>query len=201
MLRSPRVALLAAVVSLAATTPAAAAAAPAQASPAPAAEASPGHGPGDRRNAVVLGTQAKIPDWATSFTYQRAFGRRLSIGAGLEYGYQPLGYWHLQGVGESLSGQVWLGRPFHGVFAEGSLTVLHQFLVRQPRLTTTALAPGLSLGFRWTHRRGLMVGGSAGLRWGRTVQDSDLICSRPKVCTSVRGGPYARITIDLGYVF
>ncbi|MCA9704763.1 MAG: hypothetical protein KDK70_02800 [Myxococcales bacterium] len=155
----------------------------------------------ERRNAVVLGTHAKIPDWATSVTYQRAFGKRLSLGAGLEYGYQPHGYWHLQGVGEVLSGQVWLGRPFHGAFAEGSLAVFHQFLVRQPRLSTTALAPGLGLGYRWTHRSGLLLGGSAGLRWGRTLDDSDLICTRPKYCNSVRQGPYARITVDLGYVF
>lgn len=159
------------------------------------------HGPAGRRNAIVLGTMARIPDWATSLTYQRAFGRRLSLSVGLEYGYQPNGYWHLQGVGESLSGQLWFGRPFHGVFAEGSLTVFHQFLVREPRLATTALAPGLSLGYRWTHRNGLTVGGSAGLRWGRVVGDSDLVCSRPRYCTSVRQGPHARITFDLGYVF
>ena len=128
-------------------------------------------------------------------------GFLLSLGAGLEYGYQPHGYWHLQGVGEVLSGQVWLGRPFHGAFAEGSLAVFHQFLVRQPRLSTTALAPGLGLGYRWTHRSGLLLGGSAGLRWGRTLDDSDLICTRPKYCNSVRQGPYARITVDLGYVF
>lgn len=159
------------------------------------------HGSAGRRNAVVLGTIARIPDWATSLTYQRALGRRFSLGAGLEYGYQPNGYWHLQGVGESLSGQLWFGRPFHGVFAEGSLTVFHQFLVREPRLSTTALAPGLSLGYRWTHRNGLTVGGSAGLRWGRVVGDSDLVCSRPRYCTSVRQGPNTRITFDLGYVF
>lgn len=197
----------AAQVSTVAAAPSAPPSAPTSAAPSaprPEAEAerpASAHGPGDRRNAIVLGTQARIPDWGTSLTYQRALGQRFSLGAGLEYGYQPPGYWHLQGVGESLSGQIWLGRPFHGVFAEGSLTVLHQFLVRQPRLATTALAPGLSLGFRWTHRSGLTVGGSAGLRWGRILSDSALVCSRPKYCTSVRQGPYAKITADLGYVF
>jgi hypothetical protein len=154
-----------------------------------------------RRNAIVLGTHAKIPDWATSIGYQRAFGRRFSLGAGLEYGYQARGYWHLQGVGETLSGQVWLGRTFHGVFAEASLTAAHQFLVQQPRLSTTALVPGVGLGFRWTHRSGLLLGASGGLRWGREVDGSDIVCTRAKYCTSVRQGAYTRITADIGFVF
>jgi hypothetical protein len=154
-----------------------------------------------RPNAIVLGTHAKIPDWATSIGYQRAFGRRFSLGAGLEYGYQARGYWHLQGVGETLSGQVWLGRTFHGVFAEASLTAAHQFLVQQPRLSTTALVPGVGLGFRWTHRSGLLLGASGGLRWGREVDGSDIVCTRAKYCTSVRQGAYTRITADIGFVF
>lgn len=153
------------------------------------------------RNALVLGTHAKIPDWALSLTYQRVLGRRFSVGAGIEYGFQANGYWHLQGVGETLSGQVWLGKPFNGVFAEGSVTLAHQFLVRQPRLSTTAVVPGIGLGFRWTHRSGLTVGASGGLRWGAVVDDSELVCTRPKYCTSVREGAYARITADLGFVF
>jgi len=169
------------------------------AGPARAAE-SPGQAP-QRRNAIVLGTHAKIPDWATSFSYQRAFGRRVSVGAGLEYGYQARGYWHLQGVGETLSGQVWLGRTFHGVFAEASLTAAHQFLVQEPRLSTTALVPGVGLGFRWTHRSGLLLGASGGLRWGREVDGSDIVCTRAKYCTSVREGAYTRITADIGFVF
>lgn len=154
-----------------------------------------------RRNAVVLRTHAKIPDWATSVGYQRALGRRFSVGGALEYGYQASGYWHLQGVSETLSGQLWLGRPFHGVFAEASMTVAHQFLVRQPRLSSTALAPGMGLGFRWTHRSGLTLGASGGLRWGRNVAPSNVVCTRPKYCTSVRGGAYANITADIGFVF
>ncbi len=154
-----------------------------------------------RRNSIVVGTHAKIPDFASSLTYQRALSRRISLGFGLEYTYQAPGYWHLQGVGESLSGQLWLGRAFEGVFFEGSMAVTHQFLARQPQLSTTAVVPGLGLGYRWTHRSGLTVGGSTGLRWGRVVRDSDLICTRPKYCTSVREGAYARFTLDLGYVF
>jgi len=154
-----------------------------------------------RRNSVTLGTQAKIPDWSSSLTVQRAFGRRVTLGVGVEYGYQAPGYWHLQGVGETLSGQLWLSRTFHGVFVEGSMTLAHQFLVRLPSLSITAVAPGLALGYRWTHRSGLTVGGSAGLRWGRVVQDSGLVCSRPKYCTSVREGPQTRISLDIGYVF
>lgn len=153
------------------------------------------------RNAIVLGTHAKIPDFATSLGYQRALGRRFSVGAGLEYGYQARGYWHLQGVSETLSGQVWLGRIFHGVFAEASLTVAHQLLVRQPRLSTTALVPGVGLGFRWTHRSGLLLGASGGLRWGLPVDPSEIVCTRPKYCTSVREGAYTRITADIGFVF
>lgn len=159
------------------------------------------HGAHGRRNAVVLGTHAKIPDWATSLSYQRALHRRLSVSAGLEYGYQARGYWHLQGVSETVGGQVWLGRMFHGVYAEGSMTVAHQFLVRQPRLSTTALVPGVGLGFRWTHRSGLTVGASGGLRWGRVVADSDIVCTRAKYCSSVREGAYTRITADVGFVF
>jgi len=154
-----------------------------------------------RRNAIVLGTHARIPDWATSIGYQRAFGRRISLGGALEYGYQARGYWHLQGVSETLAGQVWLGRTFHGVFAEASLTAAHQFLVREPRLSTTALVPGLGLGFRWTHRSGLLLGLSGGLRWGREVDASGIICTRAKYCTSVREGAYTRITADIGFVF
>lgn len=153
------------------------------------------------RNAIVLGTHAKIPDFATSVGYQRALGRRYSLGAALEYGYQPHGYWHLQGVGETLSGQVWLGRTFHGVFAEASLTAAHQFLVQQPRLSTTAIVPGVGLGFRWTHKSGLLLGLSGGLRWGRHVDASDIVCTRAKYCTSVREGAYTRITADIGFVF
>lgn len=154
-----------------------------------------------RRNALVLGTHAKIPDFATSFGYQRGLGRRFSLGAALEYGYQARGYWHLQGVSETLSGQVWLGRLFHGMFAEVSLTVAHQFLVQQPRLSTTALVPGVGLGYRFTHRSGLLLGVSGGLRWGREVDASDLVCTRAKYCTSVRSGAYTRITADIGFVF
>jgi hypothetical protein len=159
------------------------------------------YGPRARRNAVVLGTHAKIPHWATSIGYQRAVGRRFSVGAGLEYGYQGRGYWHLQGVSETLASQVWLGRTFHGVFAEASLTVAHQFLVQQPRLSTTALVPGVGLGFRWTHKSGLFLGASGGLRWGRNVDPSDIVCTRAKHCTSVREGAYTRITLDVGFVF
>jgi hypothetical protein len=153
------------------------------------------------RNAIVLGTHAKIPDWATSIGYQRGLGRRFSVGAALEYGYQARGYWHLQGVGETLSGQVWLGRTFHGVFAEASLTAAHQFLVQQPRFSTTALVPGVGLGFRWTHKSGLLLGASGGLRWGREVDGSNIICTRAQYCTSVRQGAYTRITADIGFVF
>lgn len=153
------------------------------------------------RSAIVLGTHAKIPDWATSIGYQRALGRRYSVGAALEYGYQARGYWHLQGVGETLSGQVWLGRTFHGVFAETSLTAAHQFLVQQPRLSTTAIVPGVGLGFRWTHESGLTLGASGGLRWGRNVDASDIVCTRTRYCTSVREGAYTRITADIGFVF
>lgn len=153
------------------------------------------------RNAMVLGIHAKIPDWALSLTYQRVLGRRFSVGFGLEYGFQAAGYWHLQGVGETLSGQVWFGRPFQGMFAEGSMTLAHQFLVRQPRLSTTSLVPGVGLGYRYTHRSGFTVGGSAGLRWGNTVIPSNIVCTRPKYCTSVRQGAYTRITVDLGFVF
>jgi hypothetical protein len=154
-----------------------------------------------RRNAIVLGTHAKIPNWATSVGYQRALGRRFSVGGALEYGYQARGYWHLQGVSETLSGQVWLGRTFHGVFAEASLTAAHQFLVRKPSLSTTALVPGVGLGFRWTHASGLLLGASGGLRWGREVDASDIVCTRAKYCTSVREGAYTRITADIGFVF
>lgn len=154
-----------------------------------------------RRNAVVLGTHAKIPDWAMSVTYQRAFGRRFSVGGGLEYGFQANGYWHLQGISETLSGQVWFGRAFHGVFAEASLTLAHQFLVRQPKLSTTAVVPGVGLGFRWTHKSGLTLGASGGLRWGKVVAPSGLVCTRPNYCTSVREGAYAKITADIGFVF
>lgn len=168
-------------------------------SPAHAAEGSPRAPLG--RNAIVLGTHAKIPDWATSVGYQRALGRRWSVGAALEYGYQARGYWHLQGVSETLSGQVWLGRTFHGVFAEASLTAAHQLLVQQPRLSTTAIAPGLALGFRWTHRSGLLLGASGGLRWGQQVNASAIVCTRPQYCTSVREGAYTRITADIGFVF
>lgn len=157
--------------------------------------------PAPRRNAVVMRTHAKIPDWATSLGYQRALGKRFSVGGALEYGYQANGYWHLQGISETLSGQLWLGRPFHGVFAETSLTVAHQFLVRQPQLSSTALVPGLGLGFRWTHRSGLTLGASGGLRWGRMVAASDVVCTRPKYCTSIRKGAYANITADVGFVF
>ncbi len=159
------------------------------------------HGPEQRRNAIVLGTHLKVPDWATSLSYQRALHRRISASAGVEYGYQPRGYWHLQGVSETLAGQVWLGRTFHGVFVEASLAVAHQFLVRRPRLSTTALVPGVGLGFRWTHRSGLTLGASGGLRWGRVVDQSDIVCTRPKYCTSVREGAYTRVTADVGFVF
>ncbi|MEM7151846.1 MAG: hypothetical protein AAF799_03345 [Myxococcota bacterium] len=152
-------------------------------------------------NAVVLSTQAKVPDWGVAIGYQRVLGRRFSVGAALEYGFQPNGYWHLQGVGETLSSQVWLGRPFNGVFAEASLTVLHQFLVQQPRLSTTAIAPGIGMGFRWTHHSGLTLGASGGLRWGRIVDPSDIVCTRAIYCTSVREGAYAKITADVGFVF
>ncbi len=176
-------------------------AAPEPATEAPESEQVSPHGPKGRRNSIVLGTQAKIPDWGSSLTYQRALTERISLGAGVEYGYQVRGYWHLQGVGESLSGQLWLGEAFHGVFIEGSMALTHQFLARLPRLSTTALVPGLSLGARWTHRSGLTVGGSAGLRWGRVIRDSNLVCSRPKYCNSVREGAYVRFTADIGYVF
>ncbi|MCH9685723.1 MAG: hypothetical protein K0V04_30100 [Deltaproteobacteria bacterium] len=156
---------------------------------------------GPRRNTVVMRTHARIPDWAVSFGYQRALGRRFSVGAAFEYGFQPRRYWHLQGMGEVLSGQVWLGRPFHGVFAEASMMVAHQFLARRPKLSTTAIVPGIALGFRWTHRSGLTLGGSGGLRWGRTVSKSDIICTRPKFCTTVRQGAYAHLTADIGFVF
>ncbi len=169
---------------------------------APPAAAAEGHEvAAPRRNAIVLGTLAKVPDWATSLGYQRALGRRVSVGASLEYGYQPRGYWHLQGVSETLAGQAWLGRAFHGVFAEASVTVAHQFLVQQPRLSTTAIAPGLGLGARWTHHSGLLLGASGGLRWGLGVDPSEIICTRPQHCTSVREGVYARITADIGFVF
>lgn len=154
-----------------------------------------------RRNAIVLGTHAKIPDWASSLGYQRALGRRFSVGASVEYGYQANGYWHLQGVSETVAGQVWLGRTFHGVFAEASMTVAHQFLAKLPRMSTTALAPGLGMGFRWTHDSGLTLGASGGLRWGRQVTVSEIVCTRAKHCSSVREGAYARITADVGFVF
>lgn len=169
--------------------------------PARAAETDADPRPPRQRNAIVLGTHAKIPDWATSLGYQRGFGRRYSVGAGLEYGYQARGYWHLQGVSETVAGQVWLGRIFHGVFAEASLSVAHQFLVRLPRLSTTALVPGLGIGFRWTHPSGLLLGASGGLRWGRNVDASEIVCTRAKYCTSVRPGAYTRITADIGFVF
>ncbi|MEX1362089.1 MAG: hypothetical protein AB1Z98_03135 [Nannocystaceae bacterium] len=156
---------------------------------------------GPRRNSLVLRTHAKIPDWALSFAYHRALGRRFSVSGALEYGFQVPGYWHLQGVSETVGGQLWLGRVFNGVFAEASLTVAHQFLVRQPRMSSTALAPGIGLGFRWTHDSGLTLGASGGLRWGRTVAPSEFVCTRPKYCTSVRPGVYANITADIGFVF
>lgn len=156
---------------------------------------------GPRRNSVVLRTHAKIPDWALSVAYHRALGRRFSVSGALEYGFQAPGYWHLQGVSETLGGQLWLGRVFNGVFAEASLTLAHQFLVRQPRMSSTALAPGIGLGFRWTHDSGLTVGASGGLRWGRSVIPSEFVCTRPKYCTSVRAGVYANVTADIGFVF
>ncbi len=170
-------------------------AAPAETDDDPAADAH------SRRNAITMRTHAKVPDWAVSFGYQRALGRRFSVGAALEYSFQPLRYWHLQGVGEVVSGQVWLGRPFHGVFAETSLMVAHQFLARRPGLSTTSLVPGVGMGFRWTHRSRLTLGASGGLRWGRTVVPSDIVCTRPKFCTSVRQGAYAHLTADIGVVF
>lgn len=153
------------------------------------------------RNAVVLHTHAKIPDWASGLGYQRALGRRFSVEAAVEFGYPRSGYWHLPGLGETLAGQLWLGRTFRGVFAEASLTVAHQFLSRLPRLSTTAVAPGLGMGFRWTHRSGLSLGASGGLRWGRRIAASDIICTRAEHCSTVREGAYARITADLGFVF
>lgn len=157
--------------------------------------------PRARNNAVSLRPLAVVPAFGIDVGYERALGRRFSVGGRITYFIPPPGYGHLQGVGETLAGRVWLPRPLHGVFAEASFGVTHQVLARSPALSKTAIVPGLSAGARWQFENGLLLGASGGLRWGHVVADAGVICTRSAPCPAVRSGAYAQLAVEVGYSF
>lgn len=188
---------------LAALTLAALATAPTE--PEPTAAATDGHGLFGRRptgrNAVTLQATAPVPDFGISAGFDRVLGRRVSLGAAVEYSLPRLGYAHLTGLSETANGRLWVGHPFHGIFVEGSVTFAHQFLSRAPQLSRTSVAPGAALGFRWTFANGASVGASGGLRRGYRVVSSPVLCTRSEYCGATRVGTFGRLTLDIGWVF
>jgi hypothetical protein len=154
-----------------------------------------------RNNAVSLRPLAVIPAFGVDVGYERALGRRWSVGGRITYFFPRVGYGHLQGIAETVAGRLWLPRPLHGLFAEASLGVAHVVLARSPALSKTAIVPGLSAGARWQFRNGLLLGASGGLRWGHVVADERILCTRSAPCPAVRSGAYAQLAIEVGYAF
>jgi hypothetical protein len=154
-----------------------------------------------RKNTVTFRSIAAIPYFGFDLGYERALGRRFSVGGRFATFVPRSGYAHLQGFEEALFARVWVPGTLRGVYAEASLGVAHQLLVRSPRLSETALIPGLALGWRWRLRNGVTLGASAGLGWGVVVAQEPLICTPSTPCPAVRRGVHARLALEVGYAF
>ena len=154
-----------------------------------------------RKNAVTFRSFAAIPYFGFDLGYERALGRRFSVGARFGTFVPRAGYAHLKGFEEAVFTRLWVPGVLRGMFAEASLGVAHQVLVRSAKLSETALVPGLALGWRWQFRNGVTVGASAGLGWGVVVAEEPLICTPSTPCAAVRRGVHARLALEVGYAF
>ncbi|MEM6992708.1 MAG: hypothetical protein AAF721_19495 [Myxococcota bacterium] len=157
--------------------------------------------PAPGRNAVTVRATFPVPDFGVAAAYDRALGRRFTVGGEFEYVLPRVGYSHLTGWSETVNGRVWVGQPLHGVYFGASMSLSHQVLVDAPQLRRTALAPGAELGFRYTLPVGLSLGLSGGLRWTRLVRTESILCTREIHCAATRPGVAARLTADIGWVF
>jgi hypothetical protein len=154
-----------------------------------------------RKNTVTFRSFAAIPYFGFDLGYERALGRRFSVGGRLGTFVPRSGYAHLQGFEEALFTRWWVLGALRGVYAEASLGVAHQVLVQSAKLSETALVPGLALGWRWQFGNGMTLGASAGLGWGVVVVEEPLICTPSTPCPAVRRGVHARLALEVGYAF
>jgi hypothetical protein len=154
-----------------------------------------------RRNVVSLRPFAVLPHYGFDLGYERSLGRRFSVGGRFGYFVPRAGYGHLQGFEETLFTRLWIPGALHGIHAEVSLGVGHHVLVQSPKLSETSITPGLGMGGRWQLDNGLVLGASAGLRWGFVVAEEPLICTPSTPCPAVRRGVHAQLAIEIGYAF
>lgn len=141
-----------------------------------------------------------LPRPGLALSYELDALDRLTASARLEYLFPGEGWWHLQGVHESVGLAVWAGRPHRGFFLEGSFGVGHQFFVKAPELSKTALGPGLGAGGRWTFGR-FVFGGHATFRWQTIVAGDDAVCTSSAECAVVQEGLRLRFGLDFGVTF
>jgi hypothetical protein len=153
------------------------------------------------KHAVSLRPLTTIQSFGLDMGYERSLGRRFTVGGRFTYVFPRVGYGHLQGMEETVLARIWVPRPLHGFYAEASFGVAHQVLVATPRLSRTAIVPGLSAGARWQFGHGLLLGASVGLRWGHQVGGTNLICTASARCAAVRSGAYPHLAAEIGYAF
>jgi hypothetical protein len=154
-----------------------------------------------RRNVISLRPFAVLPHYGFDVGYERGLGRRFGVGGRFGYFLPHAGYGHLQGIEQSLFGRLWIPGPLRGIFGEVSLGLGHQMLARSPSISQTSLVPGVAMGGRWVFRNGLVLGASAGLRWGIVVAEQPLICTPSTPCPAVRRGAHAQLAFEVGYAF
>jgi hypothetical protein len=164
-------------------------------------EAAPQQGDAAPRNAASIVTSAPVPDFSIGAAYQRALGRHFSVSAQLDYMIPRPGFGHLIGLAETIGVQGWLTRPLHGPWAELTLGVGHTSLRKVPALSQVVVTPGLGAGFTWQFDFGLLVGAGGSLRFPQRAVDSDLVCTRPKMCPATREGIVAAVSVRVGWAW
>ena len=147
-------------------------------------------------NATTLGNFAGF-----DLGYRRGIGRHFSLGALLEYAYPNPGYGQLQGFGHTLETNVWIKRPWTGVYFSAALTIGHQYLFSLPELRSVAVGGGAGMGWSWDLTPHLNVGFLAGIRRMGVVERSTQICTVPNQCIFVAEGFKPRFSLTFGYRF
>lgn len=149
---------------------------------------------------------AAMPIWSSEafgvgLGYDRALARRLSLGLELDVLAQPRELAHLQGIQETVALSVWPQRAFHGFVGRLTFSLGHQVFTRSARISSTAIAPGVEVGWRFSLPRGVTLGLLAALRWGHRVDDEPGLCTANDHCPAVREGVYGRLGLLVGYAF
>ena len=155
----------------------------------------------DRPNAIAGGAVFELPNPGVVLAYERLVHPAFGLRADIEHLPSPAGFRHLPGLSSSLAVTAWPLRTGKGPYLLAGGGISTNFWYRRPSIARTAGFIDVAAGYRFVFDVGLLLGVSAGLRYGFKSNKEARLCTHRDVCRNARTGAFARLVLEVGWRF